>query len=186
VTLNWTASTDNVGVTGYEVYRAVGNGSFALVGSPSATSFTSTGLVASTTYRFQVRARDAVPNFSANSGVLTVTTQSGGGGGSCRVSYSTSDWNTGFTASVTITNTSTTELTGWTLAYSYTAGQRVSVPGWSATWAQTAATVTATNLAWNGRLAPNASTGIGVNGTHTGSNPAPASFTLNGNPCTTS
>jgi cellulase/cellobiase CelA1 len=102
------------------------------------------------------------------------------------VTYSTSDWNTGFSANVTITNTGTTEINGWTLAYSYSAGQRVSLPGWSATWAQVSGDVTAANLSWNGKLAPNASTGIGVNGTHSGSNPAPASFTLNGSPCTRS
>jgi mannan endo-1,4-beta-mannosidase len=188
VTLNWTASTDDVGVTGYEVYRAAGNGSFTVVGSPATTTFTSTGLTASTTYRFQVRARDAVPNFSANSGILSVTTQSGGGGGSCRVSYSTRDWSNGFTATVTVTNTGTTTVDGWTLGFSYTEGQRVTQPGWGATWTQAAgsANVTGTNLSWNSKLAPNASTGIGFNGTRSGPNPAPASFTLNGNPCTTS
>jgi mannan endo-1,4-beta-mannosidase len=188
VTLNWTASTDDVGVTGYEVYRATGNGSFTVVGSPATTTFTSTGLTASTTYRFQVRARDAVPNFSANSGILSVTTQSGGGGGSCRVSYSTWDWSNGFTATVTVTNTGTTTVDGWTLGFSYTEGQRVTQPGWGATWTQAAgsANVTGTNLSWNSKLAPNASTGIGFNATRSGPNPAPASFTLNGNPCTTS
>ncbi|MBP2326862.1 mannan endo-1,4-beta-mannosidase [Kibdelosporangium banguiense] len=188
VTLNWTASTDNVGVTGYEVYRAIAAGGFTLVGSPASNSFTNTGLAPSTMYRFQVRARDAVPNFSANSGVLTVTTQAGGGGGgTCRVTYTASNWGggNGFTANVTVTNTGTTAINGWTLAYSYTAGQRVSTPGWGATWAQSSADVTATNLAWNGNLPPNASTGIGVNGTYTGSNPAPTAFTLNGNACTT-
>ena len=39
--------------------------------------------------------------------------------------YTTSDWNTGFTASVRITNASTTALTGWTLAFTFPAGQKV-------------------------------------------------------------
>jgi mannan endo-1,4-beta-mannosidase len=191
VTLNWTASTDNVGVTGYEVYRATGSigGTFTLVGSPASTTFTSTGLTSSSTYRFRVRARDAAPNFSADSGVLTVTTSAGGGSGSCRVSYTASDWggSNGFTANVTITNTSASAVNGWTLAFAYGAGQRVTMPGWGATWAQPtgSANVTAANLAWNAGLAPNASASIGFNGTFNGANPAPASFTLNGTPCTT-
>ncbi|HEY2130369.1 MAG TPA: cellulose binding domain-containing protein, partial [Streptosporangiaceae bacterium] len=37
---------------------------------------------------------------------------------SCQVAYSTNDWSTGFTASITITNQGTA-LTAWTLTYSY-------------------------------------------------------------------
>jgi hypothetical protein len=44
--------------------------------------------------------------------------------------------------------------------------------------------VTATNEAWNGSLAPGASTSFGFNGTHAGQNPKPTGFTLNGVPCT--
>jgi cellulose binding protein with CBM2 domain len=47
------------------------------------------------------------------------------------------------------------------------------------------ASATATNLDWNRTLAPNSSTSFGFNGTFTGSNPAPATFTLNGNTCAT-
>jgi mannan endo-1,4-beta-mannosidase len=87
---------------------------------------------------------------------------------------------------VTITNTGAAALTGWTLAFTFGAGQRVS-EGWAATWTQPAgsANVTAVNMPWNGNLAPNASTGIGFNGSFTGTaNPAPVSFTINGNTCT--
>jgi hypothetical protein len=76
VSLSWTASTDNVGVTGYEVRR---NG--ASVGTPTATSFDDGGLAASTTYSYQVRARDAAGNWSGWSGSVSGTTQAGGGGG---------------------------------------------------------------------------------------------------------
>jgi mannan endo-1,4-beta-mannosidase len=187
-TLTWSASTDNVGVTGYDVLRASGSGTFSQVGSTGSATFTDTGLTASTSYRYQVRARDAAGNVSANSAAAAVTTSAGGGTGTCKIGYSAPAWGggTGFTASVTITNTGPSTLTGWTLAFTYTAGQRVTLPGWGATFAQTGGAVTATNLAWNGTLAPNASTGIGFNGTFSGSNPAPASFTLNGSTCTTS
>ena len=69
VVLTWNASTDNVGVTGYKVYR---NG--ILIGSPTATTYTDSGLVASTTYSFTVAAYDAAGNLSAKSAPLSVTT----------------------------------------------------------------------------------------------------------------
>jgi hypothetical protein len=67
--LSWTASTDNVGVTGYEIFR---NGTS--IGTSATTSFNVTGLTANTTYSMRVRARDAVPNWSAQSAALNVTT----------------------------------------------------------------------------------------------------------------
>ncbi len=60
IQLNWTASTDNVAVTGYKVYR---NGSLA--GNASATSYLdSAGLSPNTSYNYEVSAVDAVPNES--------------------------------------------------------------------------------------------------------------------------
>lgn len=68
--LSWTGATDNVAVTGYDVYR---NG--ALIGSTTtATTFAVTGLTASTTYTFNVRAKDAAGNVSVNSNTVSVTT----------------------------------------------------------------------------------------------------------------
>ena len=157
------------------------------VGSATTNTYTDTGLTSATTYRYQVRAKDAAGNTSANSGTVTATTGAGGGTGTCKIGYSAPSWGggNGFTASLSITNTGTTPVDGWTLAFTYTAGQRVTLPGWGATFAQTSGgAVTATNLTWNRTLAPNASTSIGFNGTYSGSNPAPASFTLNGNTCT--
>ncbi|GHJ42849.1 hypothetical protein Cs7R123_01910 [Catellatospora sp. TT07R-123] len=69
VSLSWTASTDNVGVTGYEVFRGS-----TLVGSPSGTTFTDTGLTASTAYAYTVKARDAAGNRSAAGNTVSVTT----------------------------------------------------------------------------------------------------------------
>ena len=101
---------------------------------------------------------------------------------SCRVAYATNDWNTGFTGTVTVTNTGTTTLNPWTLQWSFTAGQRIT-QAWSARVTQSGAAVTATGEAWSASLAPGASVNFGFNGTHTGSNPRPTSFTLNGAAC---
>lgn len=81
INLSWTASTDNVGVTGYRVERCQGSTctNFAQVGTPASNSFNDTGLTANTTYRYQVRAVDAANNLSPYSNITNATTQSGGG-----------------------------------------------------------------------------------------------------------
>ncbi|MEO8515399.1 MAG: GEVED domain-containing protein [Flavobacterium sp.] len=67
--LSWTASTDNVGVTGYEVYQG---GVFKA--NVATTSYTVTGLTAATAYSFYVIAKDAAGNPSAASNTVNVTT----------------------------------------------------------------------------------------------------------------
>ncbi len=69
VRLTWTASTDNVAVVGYEVRR-----DGVVIGSPTTTSYTDNTVSASTTYVYEVRARDAVPNYSDWSAPLGVNT----------------------------------------------------------------------------------------------------------------
>jgi chitinase len=76
VALAWGASTDNVGVTGYDVLR-----NSATVGTATGTSFTVTGLAANTSYSFVVRARDAAGNLSAASNSATAMTPPDNGGG---------------------------------------------------------------------------------------------------------
>ena len=71
--LSWTASTDNVGVTDYEVFQ--GGVSIGFTGG--ATNMNVTGLTASTSYAFTVFSRDAVPNISAVSNTENVNTQAG-------------------------------------------------------------------------------------------------------------
>jgi hypothetical protein len=76
VSLAWNASSDNVGVTAYDVY----SGSNQVL-SVSGTGATVSGLAASTSYTFTVKARDAAGNVSAASNAVSVTTDAGGGGG---------------------------------------------------------------------------------------------------------
>src|SRR5437879_661975 len=66
--LSWSASTDNVGVTGYIVRRNGGQ-----VATPATTSFADTGLAAATTYSYTVAARDAAGNISPDSTSVSVT-----------------------------------------------------------------------------------------------------------------
>ncbi|WP_395043440.1 reprolysin-like metallopeptidase [Flavobacterium sp.] len=68
--LSWSGATDNIGVSGYDVYR----GPTLLGSTTTATTFAATGLTASTTYTFTVRAKDAAGNISVDSNVVSVTT----------------------------------------------------------------------------------------------------------------
>lgn len=69
VTLSWTASSDNIGVTGYQVYSGT-----TLLTTTTSLNFIVTGLVRATRYSFSIRAKDLANNLSLASNVLTVTT----------------------------------------------------------------------------------------------------------------
>ncbi|GIF41863.1 cellulase family glycosylhydrolase [Actinoplanes xinjiangensis] len=173
VALSWTAATDNVGVTAYEVLR---NGT--VVATVSATSYTATGLAASTAYTFTVRARDAAGNVSAASAARSVTTSAGGGNGDqgCSATYKTlTSWTGGFQAEVTVRNTGTTAGAAWTVNWTYPAGTTV-----GSLWNGVAGTpaVTVRNAAHNGALAAGASTTFGLVGNGTATTPAPITCTL--------
>ncbi|HEX6358327.1 endo-1,4-beta-xylanase [Actinophytocola sp.] len=185
--LSWTAATDTggSGLAGYNVYREQGT-TDPLLGQSTTNSITLSGLTPNTQYQVYVRARDGAGNLSTPSASATFTTPQGSGTGPCRVAYSASNWGGGggFTAGVTITNTGTATVTGWTLAFTFPSGQQVR-EGWNATWSQAGGGVTATNMSYNGTLAAGASTQIGFNGSYSGTNTAPSTFTLNGLTCTT-
>ncbi|WP_439657056.1 glycoside hydrolase family 9 protein [Lentzea sp. HUAS TT2] len=72
VTLSWTASTDNVGVAGYDVLSGT-----TVTGSATTTSLRVTGLTPDTPYSFSVRARDAAGNVSSASTTVTTRTLPG-------------------------------------------------------------------------------------------------------------
>jgi hypothetical protein len=69
INLAWAASTDNVGVTGYTVYRGG-----VQIGTTTTTSYSDTGLAAFTTYSYTVAAFDAAGNLSAPSASASATT----------------------------------------------------------------------------------------------------------------
>jgi polygalacturonase len=103
-------------------------------------------------------------------------------GATCQVSYSVTDsWPGGFTAGITITDEGAAT-TSWTLAFAFPSGQQVS-SGWDGTWTQSGADVSVASESYNGTLATGASTSIGFNGSYTGTNTNPTSFTLNGAAC---
>ncbi len=99
----------------------------------------------------------------------------------CSVAYTANSWNTGFTASIDITN-SGDALTSWALEFDY-AGNQQAGAAWGGTLTQSGKHVKIVNAAWNGTLAAGAKTNVGFNGTYSGTNTAPTAFTLNGTAC---
>lgn len=76
IDLSWTASTDNVGVTGYRVERCQGSSctNFTQIATLTTGSYSDIGLASNTTYGYRVRAYDAAGNLSGYSNPVSVTT----------------------------------------------------------------------------------------------------------------
>ncbi|WP_454045798.1 reprolysin-like metallopeptidase [Chryseobacterium sp. Marseille-Q8038] len=101
--LSWSGATDNVAVTGYDVYQGA-----SLIGSTASATYTVTGLTPATTYSFSVKAKDAAGNASVSSNTVSVTTLSGGTVTYCSSSASnTADERIGNVTFGSINNTST-------------------------------------------------------------------------------
>ncbi len=176
VSLSWSPSTDNVGVAGYRVYR---DGS--QIGTATGTTFTDTGLSASSRHTYTVAAYDAAGNVSAQSSGVTATTSSGGGGsGGCTATYSVPNaWSSGFTANVTVTNTGTSTSHGWTVNWAWDGNQRITNI-WNGAESRNGQNETVTNVAYNGALAPGGNTSFGFQATYSGTNGSPTlTCTLN-------
>ncbi|MEV6923626.1 cellulose binding domain-containing protein, partial [Dactylosporangium sp. NPDC051485] len=101
----------------------------------------------------------------------------------CKVAYvKRSEWDAGFVATVTLTNTGSSQVTGWSLRFDYAAGQKV-LSYWNAVASQDGVHVTVGSDGNHAVLAPGAAVTFGLQGTWKGSNPNPVGFTLNGAPC---
>lgn len=100
----------------------------------------------------------------------------------CTVDYKVQNqWDTGFTAAVTITNNSAAK-SSWSLKWSYAGNQKVT-SGWNAKVSQSGTAVTAANESYNGTLPTGGSASFGFQGSYSGTNAVPAAFTLDGVTC---
>ncbi|MGW7337494.1 glycoside hydrolase family 6 protein [Streptomyces sp. NPDC054808] len=106
----------------------------------------------------------------------------GAAAAACTVDYQVqNDWGSGFTAAVTVTNNGAAT-SSWSLGWTYAGSQKVT-NSWNAKVSQSGAAVTATNESYNGTLSTGGSASFGFQGTYSGSNAIPATFTLNGVTC---
>lgn len=90
VTVRWIASTDNIGVRAYDIFRD-GAKIGTVTGAPPPTTFIDSGLAANRSYQYHVVARDAQDNASARSNTITVTTGAACGSAVCTVRQVTTD-----------------------------------------------------------------------------------------------
>jgi hypothetical protein len=196
INLSWTADTApaNCTISSYNVFRSTTSGftpssSNQIASGVTTTSYSSTGLTASTTYYYKIEAVDSDGTSAASAQAsATTSASSGGGGGSstCTVDYTISPQNSSaFGSAITIKNTGTTALTSWTLTWTFANGQTVSSL-WNGIETQSGANVTVKNESYNGSIATGGSlSGIGFNGTWNGStNAIPTAFSVNGTACT--
>jgi cellulase/cellobiase CelA1 len=82
-------------------------------------------------------------------------------------------WNNGFTATVTVTNSGTTATHAWTVTWTWPGGQ-VITNSWNATESHSGAAETFASQSFNGAIAPGGNTSFGFQASYSGSNPAPA------------
>ena len=100
----------------------------------------------------------------------------------CSVNYAVaSQWNVGFSTNVTITNLGS-PITSWTLAWNFGGDQQITQL-WNGGYSQSGTGVTVKNLSYNGSIGTNGTTSFGFNGSYSGTNAVPATFTLNGTVC---
>lgn len=115
-------------------------------------------------------------------GLMVATTTQANAAAGCSVTYTVNQWPGGFTGNLGVTNLGD-PIDGWTLEWNFADGQTVT-QSWGGAFDQNGSHVTVTNASWNAQLGTNATVTLGFNGTWTGTNSVPTSFTLNGVTCT--
>src|SRR5271157_5667725 len=168
INLSWTASTDNVGVTGYKIFRGG-----VQVGTSATASYSDTGLTASTAYSYYVSAYDAAGNNSGNSNTASATTQAGNPVPTATISANPTSITSGQSSTLTWSSTNATSCTGNGFTASGTSGSTsvsptvtttysVTCTGTGGTSSPASATVTVTGGGGGGTLAIDASSPAAV------------------------
>ncbi|KEK24361.1 glycosyl hydrolase family 18 protein [Bacillus gaemokensis] len=160
VQLSWNASTDNVGVTEYEVTSGTEKW------KTTTNTITIKNLKLNTEYTFSIVAKDAAGNQSQPSSI-TVKTDDGSTtppGGNSNVTFAvTSNWENGYNFSIIIKNTGTTPIKNWNLEFDYN-GSLTQV--WdSKLVSNTKNHYVITNAGWNGDIPAGGTITIGGAGT---------------------
>ena len=132
INLSWTASTDNVGVTGYQIYRGG-----TLLTTVAGTSYSNTGLSPSTSYSYYVRAADAAGNFSGNSNTASATTQAGNPVPTATLTANPTSITSGQSSTLTWSSTNATSCTGTNFTASGTSGSTSVSPTVTTTYSVT-------------------------------------------------
>jgi hypothetical protein len=192
INVSWTADTApaNCSVSSYNVFRSTTSGftpssSNQIASGLTSTSYSDSGLAASTTYYYKVEAVDGAGTSPASSQANASTAAPSSSGSACHIVYSINNqWPGGFGVVIAIDNTGTTALTNWTLTWTFANGQTVTQL-WNGNLAQGGSVVKVTNMSYNGSIPAGSSyTGLGFNGSWNNiTNAVPTSFAVNGVTC---
>ncbi|GAA1807030.1 chitinase [Planosporangium flavigriseum] len=112
-------------------------------------------------------------------GAIAVVASAANAAGSVTASFTTNSWETGQTATYTITNGTSNAITSWTVEFDLPAGTALGAY-WDALMTQSGTHVVAKNREYNGAVAAGGTTSFGFNTTGAG---APTNCTVNGAPC---
>ncbi len=101
----------------------------------------------------------------------------------CTATYKLwSDWGTGFSGEVSITNNTAGSIDGWEVAWSYGGSQKI-IEMWNGRHQQADSMVSVKDIGWNAKLPEKSSILFGFIGGYSGTNPAPETYKLNGFTC---
>jgi hypothetical protein len=179
LTLSWTPSTDNVGVTRYAVYTSTDPILSSVGQTNGATTVTVQSLAPGATYAFVVAAFDAANNRSPFSEPTTVTLPQSVG---CVVAYRiVNQWSGGFQADVTVRNGEAAAVNGWRLQWTFPTGQTVGQVWNAVLIGGSGPSVTVGDAGWNATIPAGGSVGFGLIATGTAT--TPEAFTLNSGGC---
>jgi large repetitive protein len=183
INLTWSASATS-GVT-YNVYESTTSGftpsvSNRIASGVAPTSYSATGLNASTTYYYRVTAVNAGGESAATNQASATTAASFG----CHLTYSvTSEQKKTFAGAISIENTGSAKITSWTLTWTWSGNQDITESS-NAKYKQSGANVTLTNESNNGQINAGATlSGISFDASYSGTNSAPSTFYVNGTVC---
>ncbi|MFC6084523.1 cellulose binding domain-containing protein [Sphaerisporangium aureirubrum] len=177
----WPESTDNVQVTGYHLQQLVDGvwTNFRTVG-PGGRFQSVYGLSPGTSYSYAVIAFDARGNESARSATGVLTTLPATATPSCRTQVI--PYNPGFTANVTIVNTTTAPIVGWTVRFTLPAAA-AAAGVFNGVLTRTGDAATLTPVSYTNVIQPGGQFTVGFSGSARPFTP-PSGFTFEGVPCT--
>jgi chitodextrinase len=177
IPLTWNASTDNVGVTGYQVYNGT-----TLLATTTSTSTTISGLTPSTSYTFTVKATDAAGNTSTPSNPITASTATPPTGGLTATFFKSSDWGSGYVGGYTIKNGGSSTVNGWRVEFDLPSRASVT-SAWSGVLSSSGNHYVLTDASWTHTIAPGGSVQVGFQVAYTGTFAPPQSCLINGQSC---
>ncbi|MFT5759597.1 MAG: hypothetical protein ACI9LM_004364 [Alteromonadaceae bacterium] len=162
VTINLSGS-DNGTISSYAIGDTPKNGSVELTDN-QATYTPNTSYIGEDSFSYTVTDNDGN---SSNAATVSLTVEDINTGGDVQCELVTNSWNTGYTASITVSNISHRAVSNWQVSIALPDGHIIG-NSWSGVFSGTRGNITLSNASWNGTLAPNVATTLGFQASYTG------------------